>query len=61
MTQAIREYNKKCRGAWRLLDINNGFAELGNAETGERMAYELTGYTTKDSAYIDVLCGYTEA
>lgn len=61
MTQAIREYNKKCCGTWRLLDISGGFAELGNAETGERISYELTGYTAKDSAYIDGLCGYTEA
>lgn len=61
MKQAIREYNKKCRGAWRLLEISGGFAELENIETGDRMTYEMTGYTAKDSAYIDGLCEYTEA
>jgi hypothetical protein len=61
MKQAIREYNKKCRGAWRLLNISGGFAELENAETGDRMSYELTGWESKDSAYVDSICGYKEA
>jgi hypothetical protein len=61
MKQTIREYNKKRRGAWRLLDIGGGFAELENIETGDRMSYELTGWAAQDSAYIDGLCGYTEA
>lgn len=61
MKQAIREYNKKCFGAWRIQKISAGLVELENNETGEHMAYELTGWTTNDSAYIDTLCGYKEA
>lgn len=60
MKQAIREYNKKCCGAWHIHEISAGFVELENTETGEHMTYELTGWTAKDNAYIDDLCGYKE-
>lgn len=66
MGKLEREYNKKCHGAWRMAELNvyadgYGTVELENAQTGERMTYELTGWAATDSAYIDNLCGYKEA
>lgn len=66
MGKLEREYNKKCHGAWRMAECRMfsgglGTIELENVKTGERMTYELTGWTADDSAYIDSLCGYKGA
>ena len=66
MGKMEQEYNKKCHGAWRMVESRMfggglGIIELENIKTGERMTYELTGCAAEDSAHVNSLCGYKEA